>query len=249
MMRFLFLLISVTSVLFSQENDSLYTRGHALYEARDFVAARDAYQKLVDQGAVSGALFYNLANTYYRNKQFGLAVFYYEKALRLYPADEDIRFNLELTRLQLKDKIVTPPRPEWVVWLSNTLQTISLTEWGVALVFVANGFVVLLVTQRIRPAWRMSRPGRVLRILWVLILCANVSVLVWRAYNDYNRIEAVILVPYVEIKNEPLETSTTVFILHEGTKAVIRSERNEWLELRLDDGNVGWVKRPAIGIL
>lgn len=250
MNRFLFwMVMSAAPVLWAQENDTLFAKAHAFYEARDFVAARDAYQKLVDQGSVSGALFYNLANTYYRTKQFGMAVFYYEKALRLHPADEDVRFNLELTRLQLKDKIVTPPRPEWVVWMIATLQAISLAEWGFVLVCIVNGFVVLLVAQRVRPQWRMARTGRMLRMVWIALLCINTSVFLWRAYSESNRVEAVILVPYVEIKNEPIETSTTVFILHEGTKAVIRSERNEWLELRLDDGNVGWIKRPAVGIL
>ena len=37
-----------------------------------------------------------------------------------------------------------------------------------------------------------------------------------------------------------------LFHLHEGTKGCIQSEEGDWVELKLDNGNIGWLPKEAI---
>ena len=46
----------------------------------------------------SADIYYNLGNSYYKNKNIAKAVLNYERALLMNPGDADIRFNLEMAR-------------------------------------------------------------------------------------------------------------------------------------------------------
>jgi len=61
--------------------------------------------------------------------------------------------------------------------------------------------------------------------------------------NNY----AVIIAPTSTINSSPAEKSTKLFILHEGAKVEITNEDNNWIEIKLANGNVGWVQKKDIG--
>ena len=50
----------------------------------------------------------------------------------------------------------------------------------------------------------------------------------------------------VEVRSMPGELGVSLFQLHEGTKACIQSTQNEWTEVLLENGNVGWLPTSAI---
>lgn len=65
-----------------------------------------------------------------------------------------------------------------------------------------------------------------------------------------DRKNAIIMVPSVTVKSTPNEGGTDLFILHEGHKVNIRdSSMKEWVEIRLEDGNVGWIPLSVIEII
>ena len=50
------------------------------------------------------------------------------------------------------------------------------------------------------------------------------------------------MAPVVSVKSSPsAETSTDLFILHEGTKVVILDEVGDWRNIELADGRQGWM--------
>jgi SH3-like domain-containing protein len=59
----------------------------------------------------------------------------------------------------------------------------------------------------------------------------------------------IILKDEIETISAPQEGSTTLFIIHEGTKVKIIGRDNEWLKIELIDGKQGWVNAEAIGII
>jgi tetratricopeptide (TPR) repeat protein len=205
------------------------------------------YQQLADAGYSSKELFYNLANTYFKLKKFGYAVYYYEKAKQLDPHDEDIQFNLELTQLYLKDKIITPP--EFILYdiskrilyffPTETWAILSLVSW-----FILVGTVLL---KQLRP-----EPQQFFKILLAAVIFFFLFCTVNFTVNVYVRAkikEAVILNSVSDVKSEPDNAGSILFILHEGTKVQIRSERNEWIEIRLKDGKIGWIRKDDAGAL
>jgi SH3-like domain-containing protein len=50
------------------------------------------------------------------------------------------------------------------------------------------------------------------------------------------------MTPMVTVRSSPDDTGTELFILHEGSKVKIGDMVGEWLEIRISDGNKGWIK-------
>jgi SH3-like domain-containing protein len=57
----------------------------------------------------------------------------------------------------------------------------------------------------------------------------------------YDSHKAIISSPVVSGKSSPDKSGTDLFVLHEGTKVTVEDSVGEWLEIRLSDGNKGWV--------
>ena len=70
------------------------------------------------------------------------------------------------------------------------------------------------------------------------------------AENKYNltkfKHDAIITSAAVTVTGSPNENGTKLFVLHEGTKLSIIQEEEEWFEVKIANGNVGWVKSNTI---
>lgn len=65
-----------------------------------------------------------------------------------------------------------------------------------------------------------------------------------------DRTGAIVMEPTINVKSTPNESGTDLFVLHEGTKVFIEDNSMKgWKEIRLEDGNKGWVKTEAIEII
>ncbi len=232
-----------------QTPEDQFAKANRLYQTKKYSEAAALYQQLADRDYVSAGLFYNLGNTYYKLNRYGFAIFYYEKAGRMDPNDEDITFNLELAQLHVKDRIITPPDFFVYEYAKAFIHAFSADVWAVlALIFLYALAAEALIKMFI-PEGRFSGVSkRLLPATVALFFCLTV-IFVTRIYLDTTRKEAVILVSSADIKNEPDAGSPTVFVLHEGSKVEIRSDKEDWLEIKLTDGKVGWVKHDELGIL
>jgi SH3-like domain-containing protein len=65
--------------------------------------------------------------------------------------------------------------------------------------------------------------------------------------NDSHK--AIISSPLVSGKSSPDASGTDLFVLHDGTKVTIEDEVGEWYEIRLSDGNKGWVPVKSLNII
>ena len=67
---------------------------------------------------------------------------------------------------------------------------------------------------------------------------------------DLNTHPAIVFVKETGVKSEPNLRSETSFTLHEGTKVLIIDEYNEdWLKIKLINGETGWVTRSELKAL
>lgn len=73
------------------------------YKDDRYSAAVEGYRKLVDDGYVSGHIYYNLGNAFFRLGEVGQAILFYERARLLIPRDDDLLFNLAHARSQTVD--------------------------------------------------------------------------------------------------------------------------------------------------
>jgi uncharacterized protein YgiM (DUF1202 family) len=65
----------------------------------------------------------------------------------------------------------------------------------------------------------------------------------------YDSHKAIISNPLVNGKSSPDKSGNDIFVLHEGTKVTVEDKVGEWLEIRLSDGNKGWVPQNRIIII
>ena len=136
-----------------QTAEQLWDKANTAYINGDFHAAADAYEELLSRGVSSMKLYYNLGNAYFKDDRIGKAILYYNRALRLAPGNDDIRYNLSVAEARTKDNIEDIPEFFFVTWMRDIRHTMGCTAWSLlslALLACMLGlFLVYLLAQRI----------------------------------------------------------------------------------------------------
>lgn len=226
--------------------EELWQAGNTAYSAGDYTRAAELYTAITDKGLYSAPLYYNLANALFKSGETGGAILYYNRALHLSPGDEDIRHNLEYAERSTKDKIEEIPEFFLVSWAKKVRSTMSCTAWTVIslLLFAATlaSCLVYLLSQRIA-----MRKAGFYGMAAALLLCIATTLMAWSERNMLvERNEAVVMSSSLSVKSSPDKSATDLFVLHEGTVVTIGSTVDGWAEVRIADGNKGWVEIERI---
>lgn len=224
----------------------LFVRGNQLYQDGAYSAAIEAYESVRDAGWESRDLYYNLGNAYFKAGRLGRAILSWERARELDPRDPDIRANLELARSLTADRVEPLPR----FWLFEAWRWwVDLLPGPLLLVLVGLGWFglwggagwALLATApggRRAARWTAATGGLV-----VLLLGVNLLV---RALELGQPARGVVLVEMAPVRSAPAEDDNlTLFQVHEGTLLRIDQETDDWAEVVLEDGKVGWVHKDV----
>ncbi|MEZ5083610.1 MAG: tetratricopeptide repeat protein [Bacteroidales bacterium] len=101
-------IVLICGNLFAEEPDSLFFKANRAYANAYYSEAVDNYLMVVDAGYESAGLYFNLGNAYFKLNDFPSAILYYEKAKKLDPNNEDIKFNLGVANSKIVDKRTGP---------------------------------------------------------------------------------------------------------------------------------------------
>mgnify|MGYP000933532573 CR=1 FL=1 len=104
MKKALILLVFVATQMVAQTPQELFVLGNQAYANQNYTEALAHYTTIADSSWQSPALYFNMANSYYRLNQVGYAILYYEKANKLSPNDSHTVNSLTLTRTKITDK-------------------------------------------------------------------------------------------------------------------------------------------------
>jgi len=242
MKKYIFL-IFIFSSLFSQAADlkSLLDQANKAYSAQNFAKAQELYEQILGAGKESAQLYFNLGNACFKQGENIKAILNYERAKRLAPQNEDIDFNLKVANQFVVDNIEQLPQPFFARWWGNLANNASADGWALRSVFLFILFLVLLGT------YFFSRLLRIRKLAFYSAIIAGIFVILSfsLATHQYNlkkdRTSALILCPRVNVKSAPSATGTDLFLIHEGLKVKITDSLDKWREIRLADGNKGWV--------
>lgn len=250
-MRILFILSLITLAWGARANEqkALFDSAAVYYSNNQFENAIASYEKIIEQGFESAELYFNLGNAYYKSNKFAMAIVNYERAIKLEPNDSDIEFNLRLANTHVVDKIEVIPQFFLSSWWDKLIQLMSANNWAIISLasFVMGLFALLL--------FFLSHSTFVRRFsFWVGVLIIVVSVFTfsfarkqnWLAENEP---DAVIITPSVVVRSAPSDSGTELFLIHEGLKISVTDKLGEWREIRLSDGNEGWVKLNDLVII
>ena len=226
--------------------EELWNSANEAYSNAEYPTALEYYNAILERGLHSAALYYNLANTYFKTEQLGNAILYYNRAQRIAPADEDIRHNLEYAEQMTKDSIEKIPEFILTTWVRTMRGTLSSTAWCVislSLLALALGMALLyMLAQRLT----LRKTGFYIMATSTLMFIIT-SLFAWSEREMIvNSRDAIVMNSAISIKSSPDRAATELFVLHEGTKVSIGHEIAGWAEVRISDGRKGWVENSRI---
>ncbi len=241
-------IIYVLTLLFSV--NALYAQSaeqaESYYQSGDYDKAIQEYNTLLEQGNSSAALYFNLGNCYYKIGENTKAIINYERAKRLAPGDKDIRYNLELAQKATVDKIETLPEIFFVRWYKSFIDSISVDGWAY---FSVVAFVVVLIMLCMFLFSNYSvvkKIGFYVGIVSFVVTIWSVCVAHERYSHEIEHNQAIITTPSVAVKSSPDNSGTDLFVVHEGLKVDILSTIGSWYNIKLADGNEGWISESDL---
>lgn len=244
-----FAILTIVFPIQAADPNQLIEEANKAYINGEFSYSIELYESVINQKLEAPALYYNLGNAYFKENKFGPAILNYERALRLKPGDEDTRFNLEVARSRTVDQINPVPLIFYEKWWKGAFSLFSPDTWAIlALIFLVTALAMLGVFFFCRTRGIKRNSFFVaLFFLFLTVLCMVSA----RAqyYHLFQKQEAIVMVPRATAKSAPDETSPDLFVIHEGSKSLITNELGDWFEVRLQNGNVGWVKKSALEII
>ncbi|MCF8361519.1 MAG: tetratricopeptide repeat protein [Prolixibacteraceae bacterium] len=241
----LILSLLITSTIAASPADTVKAANEA-YASKEFEKAILMYESVVDSGYVSASVYFNLGNAYYKSNNIPKSILNYERAKLLAPNDEDIKFNLTMANQFVIDKIEPLPQPFFVKWGQDILNIFSSNKWAL---FSIAAFVLTLILALIflfskRITFRKMAFGLAVFMLIISIISFVFAARQKAKITDHNH--AIIFNPTVTVKASPDEGGTDLFVIHEGLKVEIEQKLNNWVEIKLGDGNSGWVKTEVL---
>lgn len=240
-----FYLILIGWILFlgfsaQAQKDDLFEKANQFYEADSYDKAIEMYDSLITQGILNADLFYNTGNAYFQNGDLGHAILNFKKALKINPGHEKAENNLKIAQTKTLDKIEarTPTLFHWVL-----IQASVLSPNGWAWLTVVFSFLMLLLIVVFRKT-TLRNLKKVcfysgMNIFVLFVLSMILTSITFMKVTDSD--EGVVISKVVDVKSSPAENSETVFTLHEGTVMSILNNNGKWIEISVNQGNIGWI--------
>lgn len=233
----------------ADEKQLLLDSANNAYLRNDFEAAAGYYEKIAGGEYESAKVYYNLGNTYYKLNKVALAILNYEKALKIAPNDEDIKFNLGLANQRIVDKINPVPQIFITGWKEDFINSYSEKEWSIICIGLFTTSLLLFAVYLSARKVSLKQLG-----FWLAVLFFASSLFTFFvAKSQYNLLtgnkEAIVVSSSVDVTSSPSEEGTRIFILHEGTKASVIQTNADWAEIKIANGNRGWIKTSDIAFI
>ncbi|MDR0207497.1 MAG: tetratricopeptide repeat protein [Bacteroidales bacterium] len=249
---FIFFIVCWLSALTNTLQDSAILtlqRGNDAYQSNNYEDAITFYENVLDLQFESATLYYNLGNAHYKNGNNARALLWYERALRLDTKNEDIKHNISFVQQKLIDKIELLPELFIVKWWNTGAKLFTGNQWSIISIVACSFFALcILIILLIRVFWVRSFTTFILIIaLLVTVFSIIFAKQETKRYNQNP--EGIIMSSVLNVKSTPSEKGSDLFVIHSGLKVGITDQLNEWVEIRLPNGEKGWVLAGNVEII
>jgi len=218
--------------------DAQFDAANKLYAQSKFAEAPAEYNKLIQAGSISPALYFNLGNAYFKSGQIGRAIAAYRQAEEIAPRDPDVRANLQFARNLVQGPKIGAGRIQR--WL-GTLSTVEWVALSTIAVWVTLGLLIAcLIKPSLKPAlrsWIWLTIGTTLAIF----ACARTAV----SLNASHKL-AVVAINEATVRNGPFDESPSAFTAHDGAELRVLDHKDNWLQVTDGGTRVGWLKTDSL---
>ena len=212
-----------------------------LYAEGKFSVAANAYEKIIQTGTQSPALWFNAGSAEFKAGHLGKAIAAYRQAELLAPRDSELRANLAFVRNQVQGATVR--ESSWQNWVGS----LTLNEGTVltaALFWLTLG---IFVVRQLRPALVPKLQG-VTRILVVLTIF-SATVLGLQAANHFSNGTAVVTVAEAIARSGPFDEAQSAFTARDGAELSVLDQRDGWVQVANNAGKSGWLSTKLVSVL
>lgn len=229
--------------------EELMKKANQFYVNGQFEEAIRTYEELTQQGYEGTSLFYNLGNAYYRIGKIGYAIMYYEKAAKLSPDDEDVKHNLQLAQMNVKDKIeALPSFFLFRIW-ESILSGLSADGWTMMSYALFLLFLFALGFYFFAKNIAQQKAAFYSFVVLLIFFLVSASLLIVKLNQESKLKYGIVLDTSLTAKTSPDPQGKDAFVIHEGLKVKVEDKVDKWIKIRLEDGQIGWVEKESIGII
>jgi len=232
-------LLSILLCMQTFAGEHLFMQGNEEYANENYSVAISLYDSILINQMESSELYYNLANCYYKTQDWANAIWHYEKSLQIERNEKTLQ-NLELTKLKIIDRIEPIPQLFYKEWWNNLINLFSTKIWQILAI------LCIWITLIIRFFnYQKNYSSTFLNPLALILLFITYS-----SYQEnYNKKEAIIFSSTTIANSAPTNNSTNLFSLHSGSKVEIIDSIGDWVNIKIANGNNGWIKESDCKIL
>lgn len=235
-----------------------WDEGIAAYERKEYAKAVEAFENIASLGEVSDDLYYNLANAYFKlgqqpdavrhfaDGELGRAVLNYHRALRLNPAMEDARYNLEIAVDHTNDTDGVPQ--SFIVTLWHALRNaMTANGWTVLSLVVLASLLTLTMVYLLSERITLRKVCFFTSLVLCVCLILSTTLAASSHYAIKNDTRAVVLChDTTPVHASPDSASKIIRQPSQGVTVRIARSHGEWSEIIFADGEKGWIRSAII---
>ncbi|MEN9999732.1 MAG: hypothetical protein RI922_2722 [Bacteroidota bacterium] len=224
---------------------SSFDDGLKAAEAKNFKQAIHEFEEVIAEQPLNSAAFYNLGNAYYKNHEFGKAIWAYESAIKLNPKNSEAPVNIELCYRELTNGNAWQPS---ISGLQRMIYSIGSTTWAVLafLVSCLIAYALFSLLSNKNTPWKRFHVMALLgeSVVFIACLIAATSTANYPANRDYGVIVTKSSPCFTTEKN-----TTADFAVNEGAKVRIISETENRVEVELVEGRKVFISKKDLRII
>ena len=235
---FLIIFLVFTS---NQVIDDLFQKSNDYYTNGDYQNAVNGYLDVLDSGFESAELYFNLGNSFYKLNNIPDSNFYYEKAKSISPNDDDILTNLIFEVIKIEkikqDKLNLKIEKK----IKNFSNNDAINK--ISLQIDAEKEIIII-----------SKDSKLKRLYFttsiVFIILSSLTLFINFEKKKLSEIKyAIVYDKEIEVWSEPNNISELKFLLHEGTKVKQLDVIEDWVNIQLENGTLGWIQSSSLRVL
>lgn len=248
MRRYIYPLIAIVFLLcgtiLAQRADETFFKANKFYEDGDYNKAISFYTELLDNGFVTGNIYYNIGNSYYRLGERGKALLYYKKASSYIIQDEALFANTAF----VKSLLGITEIDEDYLWYEKIFigirDAFSTHLWF----YLSWCLFLMMLIMAIVGILRLTQRNMCIVISWSIGAMFLITIFFFiNSYKTYYKAErALVIVPKAEVRYSPSYAGVIGFEINEGMEIEILSREAEWSQIRFGRNKNGWVETEVI---
>ncbi|MBC8398069.1 MAG: tetratricopeptide repeat protein [Flavobacteriales bacterium] len=245
-MRIIFFILLIFSN--TQNGDDLFKESNDLYTNGDYQNAVEGYLDILKSGFESAELYFNIGNSFYKLNNIPESNYYYEKAKSISPNDDDILTNLSFAQNLRIDKIETLPVTDIQNLKLSILDLLSEKGWSFMLIILIWMTCFAFILYIFSNDSKFKRSFFSISLLFLILSSFTLFVNIEKKKNSEIKY-AIIYDKEIEVWSEPNNISELKFLLHEGTKVKQIDVIEDWINIQLENGTIGWIQSSSLRIL